>query len=59
MTTPAAAAALIRSKSYLALLVIAAIIGVPISALAYFFLSLVSCSARRRRSSPSAAGSQP
>jgi H+/Cl- antiporter ClcA len=42
MTTPAAAAALIRSKSYLALLVIAAIIGVPISALAYFFLSLVS-----------------
>ncbi|HUZ26868.1 MAG TPA: chloride channel protein [Streptosporangiaceae bacterium] len=42
MTTPAAAAALIRSKPYIVLLVIAAIIGVPISAAAYFFLSLVS-----------------
>jgi H+/Cl- antiporter ClcA len=34
--------ALLRSKSYLALLVLAAIIGVPISAAAYFFLALVS-----------------
>jgi hypothetical protein len=34
--------ALLRSRSYLALLVLAAIIGVPISALAYFFLALVS-----------------
>jgi H+/Cl- antiporter ClcA len=34
--------ALLRSRSYLALLVLAAIIGVPISAAAYFFLALVS-----------------
>jgi H+/Cl- antiporter ClcA len=42
MTTPAEAAALIRSRSYLGLLAIAAIIGAPISAVAYFFLELVS-----------------
>src|SRR5580698_3234841 len=34
--------ALLRSRSYVALLVIAAIIGAPVSALAYFFLALVS-----------------
>jgi H+/Cl- antiporter ClcA len=32
----------LRSRSYVALLVLAAIIGVPISAVAYFFLALVS-----------------
>ena len=42
MTTPADAAGLIRSRPYLALLAIAAIIGVPISVVAYFFLELVS-----------------
>src|ERR1700722_10106553 len=42
MSTPGDAAATIRSKRYLALLVLAAAIGVPISALAYFFLYLVS-----------------
>jgi hypothetical protein len=41
MMSPADAAGLIRSRSYLALLAIAAIIGAPISALAYFFLGLV------------------
>src|SRR6204780_2495900 len=34
--------ALLRSRSYVALLVLAAIIGAPVSALAYFFLALVS-----------------
>ncbi len=34
--------ALLRSRSYIALLVLAAIIGVPISAASYFFLALVS-----------------
>lgn len=34
--------ATLRSKSYLALLVVAALIGIPISATAYFFLALVS-----------------
>src|SRR3984885_10383799 len=34
--------ALLRSRSYVALLVIAAIIGAPVSAVAYFFLALVS-----------------
>jgi H+/Cl- antiporter ClcA len=34
--------ALLRSRSYVALLVLAAIIGVPVSAAAYFFLALVS-----------------
>jgi len=33
---------LLRSRSYLALLVLAALIGVPVSATAYFFLALVS-----------------
>jgi H+/Cl- antiporter ClcA len=42
MTTPSDPLALLRSRSYLALLVLAAVIGVPISALAYFFLALVS-----------------
>jgi H+/Cl- antiporter ClcA len=34
--------AVLRSRSYLGLLVLAAIIGVPVSAAAYFFLALVS-----------------
>jgi hypothetical protein len=34
--------ALLRSRSYLALLVLAAIIGVPVAAVAYFFLAQVS-----------------
>jgi H+/Cl- antiporter ClcA len=34
--------AILRSRSYLGLLVLAAIIGVPVSAVAYFFLALVS-----------------
>src|SRR5271170_2577103 len=42
MTTPADPLALLRSRSYIALLVLAAIIGVPVSAAAYFFLALVS-----------------
>jgi H+/Cl- antiporter ClcA len=42
VTTPADPLALLRSRSYVALLVLAAIIGVPISAAAYFFLALVS-----------------
>src|SRR5580693_5377096 len=33
--------ALLRSRSYVALLVLAAIIGAPVSAVAYFFLALV------------------
>ena len=41
MTTPADPLALLRSRSYLALLMLAAIIGAPISAAAYFFLALV------------------
>ncbi len=41
MTTPAAALAVLRSRSYLALLLLAAILGVPISAAAYGFLKLV------------------
>jgi len=40
MTTPSDPLALLRSKSYLALLMLAVIIGVPISAVAYFFLAL-------------------
>jgi H+/Cl- antiporter ClcA len=40
--TPPDPIALLRSRSYLALLVLAAIIGVPVSAAAYFFLALVS-----------------
>ena len=40
MTTPADPLALLRSRSYLALLALAAIIGAPVSAVAYFFLAL-------------------
>jgi H+/Cl- antiporter ClcA len=40
--TPAAAAAMLRSRPYWVLLAIAALIGIPVSALAYFFLDLVS-----------------
>jgi H+/Cl- antiporter ClcA len=42
VTTPSDPLALLRSRSYVALLVLAALIGVPISAAAYFFLALVS-----------------
>jgi len=42
VTTPSDPLALLRSRSYVALLVLAAIIGVPVSAAAYFFLALVS-----------------
>jgi H+/Cl- antiporter ClcA len=42
VTTPSDPIALLRSRSYLALLALAAIIGVPVSAAAYFFLALVS-----------------
>ena len=42
MSTPAEAAQTIRSKAYLRLLLLAAAIGVPISAVAYFFLYVVS-----------------
>jgi H+/Cl- antiporter ClcA len=42
MTAHPDPAALLRSRSYLALLVIAALLGVPISAAAYGFLALVS-----------------
>ena len=40
-TKPADPLALLRTRRYLALLVLAAILGVPISAIAYFFLKLV------------------
>ncbi len=40
--TPPDPLALLRSRSYAALLVLAAIVGVPVSAAAYFFLALVS-----------------
>ncbi len=40
-TGPADAAAMLRSRRYVALLVLAAIIGVPIAAAAYWFLVLV------------------
>ena len=42
MTTPPDPLALLRSRSYLVLLALAAIVGVPVSAAAYFFLALVS-----------------
>ena len=42
MAIPADPLALLRSRSYVALLVLAAVIGVPVSAAAYFFLALVS-----------------
>ena len=41
-TTPSDPLALLRSRSYLVLLVLAAVVGVPVSAAAYFFLALVS-----------------
>jgi H+/Cl- antiporter ClcA len=41
MTTPPDPVALLRSRSYLVLLVLAALVGVPVSAAAYFFLALV------------------
>ena len=42
MTTPSDPIALLRSRSYLVLLVLAAIVGVPVSVAAYFFLALFS-----------------
>ena len=42
MTAPTDPLALLRSRSYVALLILAAIVGVPVSAAAYFFLALVS-----------------
>ncbi len=42
MSMPSDPLALLRSRSYIALLVIAAIIGVPVAVAAYFFLALVS-----------------
>ena len=42
VTTPSDPLALLRSRSYLVLLVLAAIVGVVVSAVAYFFLALVS-----------------
>ena len=42
MSMPSDPLALLRSRSYIALLVIATIVGVPVSAAAYFFLALVS-----------------
>jgi len=41
VTTPPDPLALLRTKSYLALLVLAAMLGVPISAVAYGFLKLI------------------
>src|SRR5262249_30130102 len=41
VTTPADPAALLRSREYVRLLVVAAILGVPVSAAAYGFLALV------------------
>ncbi|MGX7680618.1 chloride channel protein [Jatrophihabitans sp. DSM 45814] len=40
--SPPDPAALLRSRSYVALLLLAAVIGAPVSAAAYFFLALVS-----------------
>ena len=42
MSMPSDPLALLRSRSYIALLVIATIVGAPVSAAAYFFLALVS-----------------
>jgi H+/Cl- antiporter ClcA len=42
VTTPAAAAALLRSRPYAVLLLVAAAIGAPVSVAAYFFLALIS-----------------
>jgi hypothetical protein len=41
VTTPADPLALLRSRAYVQLLVVAAILGVPVSAAAYGFLALV------------------
>lgn len=41
MTTPSDPLALLRSRSYLGLLVLAAILGVFVSAVAYGFLALI------------------
>jgi H+/Cl- antiporter ClcA len=41
VTAPSDPLALLRTRSYVVLLALAAIIGVPISAAAYFFLALV------------------
>jgi H+/Cl- antiporter ClcA len=42
LTTPAQALALLRSRAYVRLLVVAAVLGAPISAVAWGFLALVS-----------------
>src|SRR5271169_3961440 len=42
MTTPPDPVTLLRSRSYLVLLVLAALVGVPVSAASYFFLALMS-----------------
>ncbi len=42
VTTPSDPLALLRSRNYVALLILAAIIGAPVSVIAYFFLALVS-----------------
>jgi H+/Cl- antiporter ClcA len=42
VSTPSDPLALLRSRSYIALLLMAALIGAPVSATAYFFLALVS-----------------
>ena len=42
MSSPPDPLALLRSRNYIVLLVVAAIIGAPVSAAAYFFLALVS-----------------
>ena len=42
MTTPSDPQALLRSRPYVVLLVMAAVIGVPVSAVAWGFLALVS-----------------
>jgi H+/Cl- antiporter ClcA len=42
VTMPSDPLALLRSRSYIALLVLAALVGAPVSATAYFFLALVS-----------------
>ncbi len=42
LTTPAQAVALLRSRAYVRLLVVAAVLGVPVSAVAWGFLALVS-----------------
>ena len=41
MTTPPDPVAVLRSRSYIGLLVLATIIGMPIAAAAYFFLAAV------------------